>query len=205
MGLQEAVAVSNKNIGPTGIWSINLAKKKHRFDFLLARAIKELFPVGSEPSSTADLGCGMGQYCTYLANEGWPNVVGYEGTKGIVSLPGTYPIIREVDLTDPQLPLLVPQSELVLCLEVAEHIPQDYEEVFVNNIVAICLRWLLISWGHPGQSGTGHVNPRPQEYVIKIFQGKGFEYCSNQTTFLRSRAKEKYFRSNLIFMERTMI
>ena len=47
----------------TGIWSLETAKKKHRYDIILAAHLSSMFWV---PKRAADLGCGRGHYCAIL-------------------------------------------------------------------------------------------------------------------------------------------
>ena len=52
------------------------------------------------------------------------------------------------------------QYDWVICMEVAEHIPREFEHVFLLNLVASAQKGVLLSWGLPGQNGIGHVNLR---------------------------------------------
>ena len=64
----------------SGIWSLETAKKRHRFDPSLAEGIVAIF---KEVKSVADLGCGKGDYCKYLKERDISLVHGYEGTPDI--------------------------------------------------------------------------------------------------------------------------
>ncbi len=167
-------------IGHTGIWNIEVAKRKHKFDRLLARSIPYLFSI--PPESTADIGCGKGDYCSYLASvAGWPNVTGYEGTVGIEKLSGAYSKIIHVDLAKESAKAIVEPAEFVLCLEVGEHIPAKYEKIFLDLLNFVVSYSLLISWATPQQGGTGHVNPKNRQEVMEIFEGFGFRLHSSKT------------------------
>ena len=43
-------------------------------------------------------------------------------------------------------------------MEVAEHIPSQFEAQFLMNLVQHAKKGILLSWGVPGQQGVGHVN-----------------------------------------------
>ena len=59
------------NVDPnTGIWSMDIAKRRHRCDLLLAAGIGTLY----DPCLTADVGCGDGKYCNILKAYGWKDV-----------------------------------------------------------------------------------------------------------------------------------
>ena len=50
-------------------------------------------------------------------------------------------------------------------LEVAEHIPLENEEAYLDNCCKLCEIGCILSWALPGQGGLGHVNEQPNEYV----------------------------------------
>ena len=79
----------------SGIWNLNLAKRSHSYDPVLAGAIGYYF----KPKRVADLGCGTGRYCKIFEAFGW-DVDGYEGTEGIRKL-GIYDNIHLFDLSQP--------------------------------------------------------------------------------------------------------
>ena len=43
-------------------------------------------------------------------------------------------------------------------MEVAEHIPQQYEQIFLDNLVRLAKEGIILSWGVPGQRGHSHIN-----------------------------------------------
>jgi 2-polyprenyl-3-methyl-5-hydroxy-6-metoxy-1,4-benzoquinol methylase len=175
----------------TGIWSLKIAKR-HKCDFLLAGAIGSIY----EPKSIADIGCGNGRYCSVFKAFGWKLVDGYEGTKGISDL-GVYSNITEIDLTKQ---LDAPRKyDLVICLEVAEHIPRKYEQVFIDNLCKFIKKDLVISWARKGQpSASGHFNTRNKDYVILKFNEKGLNVDREKTEFLERHSSFDWFKNNII-------
>merc|ERR1712070_1076588 len=65
-------------------------------------------------------------------------------------------------------------ADWVLCLEVGEHIPQKHEDVLLHNVLDTARKGVIISWSNGG--GNGHVNRRPNEYVIEEVERRGFEH-----------------------------
>lgn len=179
-------------ISNTGIWGLDLAKKRHKCDVELANTIFLNF----KPNSFADIGCGNGAYCKIFKDKGWPIVHGYEGTKNITSL-GIYNDIKEVDLTTK---LKVERRyDLILCLEVGEHIPLIYEDVLIDNISNFVSNNLILSWAPPGQySASKHVNLRKQDYIIQKFNKKGLIYQPKISMLLRKKSSFSWFRKNLM-------
>ena len=63
--------------------------------------------------------------------------------------------------------------ELVISLEVEEHIDSRYASVFINNLTQHSDR-ILFSAAIPGQRGKDHVNERWPDYWINLFAQQGF-------------------------------
>lgn len=180
------------NVDPeTGIWSIEIAKRRHVCDYTLAGAIGTLYT----PDYVADVGCGSGMYCRVFSAYGW-SVDGYEGTPNVMSL-GIYDNIVEVDLT--QQFDCGKVYDLVVCLEVGEHIPKKYEGVFLDNVCRFASDKIVLSWAVPGQySASGHVNNRSNSYVIRSMESRGFRLSKKATKFLRYYSSKKYFRNTVM-------
>lgn len=184
------------NIDPeTGIWSLETAKRKHKTDYVLAAAIVMYYDI---PEYAADIGCGAGHYCRYFNFHGW-QIVGYEGTEGVISL-GVFRNIIQMDLSQPQT--LLRSYPFVLCLEVGEHIPQKHEQTFLDNLSHFVGRDLVMSWAIPGQRGTGHINCQSNEYIIEQMKKRGMKFNKKMTKRLRYYTMMKYFRNTLMVFRR---
>jgi len=180
-----------------GIWDLKTAKKRHRVDTSLAEAIVTMFSV---PKRAADLGCGPGYYCDILKAHNWPEVHGYEGTQGIKEL-GVYDDIMTIDLTKERYVDI--DYSFVLCLEVGEHIPVEYEQVFMDNVSRFSTSGnLLLSWAIPGQGGKAHVNERDNDYIIQEFYKRKFKVDRRKTRELRKFASLKWFKNTLLVFRR---
>lgn len=176
-----------------GIWPLKLARKRHKCDYGLCGAIITYFGV---PFSLADLGCGSGLYCKFFKSVGSSIVHGFEGTQDVTSL-GVYSTIFTVDLTvDLQNRDLY---NMVLCLEVGEHIPLVYEQVFLDNVRSFVGKSLVMSWARPGQySASGHVNCRPMEYIEEEIVRRGLVFNNPATDFLKGVSDFPWLRDNLM-------
>lgn len=178
----------------TGIWEMNIAKKRHKCDLLLTAAIGNSFT----PNSIADLGCGDGRYCCIFKAFGWSIVHGYEGTPKIKEL-GIYDDITFIDLTKKRYVDI--DYDLVVCLEVGEHIPQQYEQVFIDNVCEFS-RNIVISWALPGQySASGHVNCKPTDYIIDQFGKRKFKLNKTKTYYLRDNSEFSWFKKTMMVFE----
>ena len=144
-----------------------------------------------------DLGCGMGYCCEHLKTEGY-DVFGFEGTPAPENRSQFSPIFT-VNLIQPWWQIL-PQGQ-VLCLEVGEHIPKQYESMILENISRPTAPGChcLISWAVEGQDGTGHVNCRNNDYIIEKMTNLGLEYQSKRTKELREEFHDIYQNTLMLF------
>ncbi len=179
----------------TGIWDLSTAKKRHRHDEKLAEYLTTMY---SSASSIADVGCGMGYYCKCFKDSGVPTVHGYEGTVNIKEI-AAYDDIMVVDLTKERWVGI--DYDLVLCLEVGEHIPKEYEQVFIDNLCRYVSKDLILSWAVPGQGGAGHVNELSNEYIIGEFIKRGLVFNEDSSNKLRESASLKWFENTLMKFE----
>lgn len=128
-----------------------------------------------------------------------PWVTGYEGVKNIEEL--TSGSIHQRDFTVPFDPCH--SFDVVMCLEVAEHIPRAFEDVFLRNIACSARSGLILSWAPPGQFGTGHVNMRTRVEVLAKLGTLGFVEDQTASRFLGSQATFTWFKKNLLALHRS--
>jgi SAM-dependent methyltransferase len=124
-----------------------------------------------EPLTVLDVGCGPGTYVRALREMG-VDAMGIDTDKRVV---GQEHLLQQ-SLFDTKL-----QAELVLCLEVAEHIDEDKADDVVKSIVGTVEPGGMLIWSaaHPGQGGTGHINCQPKAYWDSRFKEAGLERDEN--------------------------
>jgi hypothetical protein len=176
----------------TGIWNLDEAKVEHAFDKKLASELSRILPIDQY---VIDLGCGRGDYLSHLNTKGF-TCVGYEGTPDIKSI-ASFAFINQADLSKP----LQTEKGTVLCFEVAEHIPQEYEGVFLQNVVNASTGLVIISWAVKGQGGHGHVNEQDSEYVLDRFEELGFWINDGLTKHLRLISSLWWFKKSIYVFE----
>lgn len=175
----------------SGTFTESLSEQHRHFDEGLANGLLEILPK-EEP--VLDLGCGCGEYLSFLSGNGL-ECLGIEGTSRIHESARFENIIQH-DLRKP-IPVKWPCST-VLCLEVAEHIPRAYEDQLLATIDQYCAHMLVISWAVPKQPGEGHVNCRPLSYVMERIEALGFSFDCKATASLRSQSHKWWFQRNLL-------
>lgn len=180
-----------------GIWDIKTALDEHCHDALLNDYIASVF---APPDSTLDLGCGRGDYLATFHRAGWRNLTGVDGTLGIKEF-AHFKNILSHDLCAPLD--LGKQYELVISLEVGEHLPPEFETVFLENIARHAAKNVLLSWAVEGQKGPGHVNCRNNDYVIERLKALGFNYNARVSSGLRDNSSLPWFANTLMYFQKS--
>ena len=96
--------------------------------------------------------------------------------------------------------------DLVMCLEVAEHIPKQQAH---NNLIPTLARStgnvLIFSAAQPGQPGTGHINLQPLSYWIKTIEDWSYIKLSTERTAAMRKALENIVPEGLEFLTRNLL
>jgi hypothetical protein len=154
----------------TGVWTPEEARYEHKFSEGLAKIISNNFE-----GLIYDVGCGNGAYVDFLNKNEKIKCIGIDGTDL-----GNGNIVH--DLTTP---INFSEKGTVICLEVAEHIPKQFESILIDNIDGMCSKYLLISWAVVGQGGYGHVNEQDRDYVLRTFNSRGYRLLNKETETIK--------------------
>jgi SAM-dependent methyltransferase len=153
------------------------------FDQWNDRVMMALLAVYGRPPSILDMGCGTGAMIEAAARNG-------------VDALGIDKVVPEVDRTteadghlktirrDLSRPIdLGRKFSWGICLEVVEHIPEQYAGVVVNNIARHLSDggWLFFSAAPPGQKGDGHVNLKPADWWRTMLHGRNMHWREDLT------------------------
>ena len=93
-------------------------------------------------------------------------------------------------------------TDAAMSIEVAEHIPADYEEAFINNLVNSARHLIFLSRGVPGQGGEGHVNGQWGEDVVKKMNQRGWKRNNDYTQRLQNDAEFEWLKQNVQVFQR---
>jgi hypothetical protein len=177
-------------ISDHGYW-VGYDRKEHKFDLLLAQSISTIAS-NAYCYNIMDVGCGEGKYMDFFRKNGFV-CCGFDGN------PETESITKgKCSTIDFATPVKISPVDLVVSLEVGEHIPEEFEDVFINNLVDHAEKLIILSWGIPGQGGFGHVNCKANDYIIDKIQGLGPMYHYEDSQYLRDNSTRSWFKNTLM-------
>ena len=178
-----------------GIWSLDEAKSQHFYSETLAANLAKYFEASEK---VFDFGCGVGFYADYFHHNGL-SVRAFEGTPDIGKI-ALFPSIEQRDLSQP---FNLEEKADILCLEVGEHIPPEFEAIFFENLFTHADQKIVLSWAVPGQGGHGHFNEKPNSYVIDKMAANGFKYKYGESVLLRQEIGNcRWFKDTIMVFER---
>lgn len=163
-------------------------------------AMPLLFATGM-PRSLLDVGCGTGTWLKTAQDFGVADIFGVDG----VDVPAEKLLIpakffRRQDLTQPWD--LGRKFEAAICLEVAEHLPENSALTLVQLLTSHA-DTIFFSAAAPGQDGQNHINCQWPDYWQKKFNECGF-VCSDDVRWRiwRDDRVEPWYRQNLFCARR---
>ncbi|MEO1351592.1 MAG: methyltransferase domain-containing protein [Cyanobacteria bacterium J06635_15] len=167
-----------------------------------ARVVTRLLLAHLPIKSVLDVGCGRGVWLDEWAKQGGVEILGVDGSyvepdRLVVPTHA----FRSANLAEPLD--LDRRFGLVQSLEVAEHIPEQAADVFVQNLIAHGDR-VLFSAAPPGQGGEFHVNEQSYDYWRDKFAQHG--YCLIdfvRPEILNQSAVEPWYRYNTLLFVRS--
>jgi len=124
------------------------------------------------PGSVVDVGCGFGTWISVFEKEGVADVLGIDSTavdRRLLRIEEEkfLPVDLSKSFTLPR------RFDLAMSLEVAEHLPPESTDVFLDSLAALS-DVILFSAAVPGQGGQGHINEHWQNWWARRFEERGF-------------------------------
>ena len=154
------------------------------------------------PKSVIDVGCGTGSWLAEFANNGIVDLCGVDGDffpADMLEIPReqfvAFDLIRPYTCNR--------RFDLVVSLEVAEHLPADCAEQFVDSLVQLGPT-VLFSAAIPGQGGTRHVNEQWQDYWADLFGERDYVPvdCVRKSVWDDAQVAWWYAQNMLLYCER---
>ena len=125
------------------------------------------------PDSVIELGCGAGRFLIPLSEAGIEILGVDRSQKAFEESPLPADRLEVHDLREPYR--TDREFDLVLCIEVLEHIPPEDAETVVRSI-ATAAPVAVITAAQPGQGGTHHVNEQPPDYWKQKFEAVNMRF-----------------------------
>lgn len=154
------------------------------------------------PLSALDVGCGPGQLICELQMKGW-DVDGFDGSSHALTM------ARKLGLGDDHMAIAdildtpeFSRADVVICTEVAEHLPAEHAPTLVRYLTQHATRYVVFTAAPPGQGGHDHVNEQPKHYWRNLFAQEGWieDEDSTKELFWRWQCLQRlsHMRRNLM-------
>jgi SAM-dependent methyltransferase len=190
-----------KEIAKTGYWNGETAHLHHVHSQELSNWICE-FLKDHKTKNLFDFGCGLGNYLKDLQYAGFQYLTGFEADPAVQKV---FNNIVKQDLTIPFN--LKPNKGNVISLEVGEHIPAEYMNIYLDNICNNCNNYLITSWAIRGQAGFGHVNCLDNHEIIPLIESRDFKLMEKETEEIRNinLSEAPWFKNTLLIFKKNDI
>lgn len=164
--------------------------KQHYWDKGLNKALSKFFT----NKTVGSFGDGPGKYSVEINNLGQvKSYTAYDGAPYCENV--TDGVVKFLDLTVPHYGL--PAYDWVISLEVGEHIPSAFEDVYLDNLVRHAKEGVVMSWAKLGQGGYSHVNNKRLQDVVAQMVRRGFSFNANHGKPLRDASSAPWLRDNI--------
>ncbi len=173
-----------------------------------ARSAEAIVPLVMDlvkPKSIVDVGCGVGTWLSVFRAHGVSRVLGVDGN--YIDPKDLLVPARMFQPHDLKKPFHTTQRfDLVVSLEVAEHLPATSADVFVRTLTELGST-ILFSAAIPHQGGTHHVNEQWPEYWAAMFRARGYEVidCIRPLIWSDSRVDWCYAQNVLLYAQPEVI
>ncbi len=134
-------------------------------------------------TTVVDAGCGCGDLVQEFRRVG-VDAWGIEGTPN--AIPHALCGAEHLLIADLRQSIASPRrADLVMCVEVAEHIDEECADTFLDNLCAMG-DLILLTAAPVGQGGHSHVNCQPYLYWIQKMADRGYEYDMRRGTLFKA-------------------
>lgn len=184
-----------------------LIKYKHTEEVHNFKAPKEVVPLIMEllnPRSVVDVGCGLGTWLKEFLNYGVQSVLGIDGEyveRKKMKIPENLFLAKNLEESFN----VKRKYDLVVSLEVAEHLKQSSAEKFIETLAELG-DTILFSAAIKAQGGQNHINEQNTEYWIDKFSQNGYDlYDVLRPIFWNNKNVDWWYRQNMMIFTKNNI
>lgn len=154
-----------------------------------------------KPNSVIDVGCGLGT---------WLNIFERNNVKKVLGIDGSHLNMKLLKINKEKfIPLnlegkfnLSEKSDLVISLEVAEHISKENAKSFIDNICTLG-DVILFSAAIPFQGGQNHLNEQKPYYWNYYFDNNGYKmFDVLRPIFWEDENVDWWYRQNIMLFSK---
>ena len=180
------------SIHTNGYWEGLEANSQHIYDSSLGSSLTNFFKT-ENINNLVDFGCGMGKYVkTFQENN--INAIGYDGNPNTPEL--TNNLCKVLDLSVPKK--FDEAFDWVMSLEVGEHLPEQFEDIFIENLHNNNKYGIVLSWAVKGQGGHGHFNEQNNDYIKSKICKLGYINDIKSENKLRADSTLRWFKKTIM-------
>ena len=151
-----------------------------------------------KPGSVVDVGCGIGTFLKVFKQAGVGEVLGIDGKwvdKNKLMIDQ-----GEFLETDLEAPIRLDRSfDLVLCLEVAEHISENAADTIVDSLTSLGKK-IIFSAATRQQGGQNHINEQEFSYWKKKFEARGYKVIDFFRPYFWNMEKVQWWYKQNMFL-----
>lgn len=187
------------SINKNGYWEGLEACSQHCYDSALGEGLTTFFK-NEKVTSIVDLGCGMGNYVKHF-QENNINASGFDGNPNTPEL--TKGLCSVLDLSVPKQ--FDEPYDWVMSLEVGEHLPPQFEDIFINNLHNNNKNGIILSWAIKGQGGHGHFNEQNCDYIKSKICNLGYLNDIKSENNLRNLSTLSWFKNTIMVFRKMQV
>jgi cyclopropane fatty-acyl-phospholipid synthase-like methyltransferase len=179
------------SIHTNGYWQGTEASSQHVHDANLTKCLISFFK-NEGANNIVDFGCGMGKYVQAFRNSGL-SAIGFDGNPNTPELTN-----HTCGVLDLSVPTQFEPFDWVMSLEVGEHLPQKFEDIFINNLHNNNKRGIVLSWAVKGQGGYGHFNEQNNDYIKSKICALGYINDIESEGIMRNMSSLPWFKKTIM-------
>jgi hypothetical protein len=182
--------INQNQVSDSGGWFSSISGRNsslHMTDDNFAKALSDFLA----NKRVASFGDGPGVYKEKI--EAMRKLISYDAFDGAPFAEITTE--NRVQFLDLSIPIYhLKKYDWIVCVE---HIPKQFEHIFVDDLVRHAKEGIILSWSKVGQEGHSHVNNQNFDYVKSILEKKCFNHDQTNSLMLKNYAKFPWIKNNL--------